>query len=67
MESKRTDDIKGLKMYNLAEISEVLGITRGTLLACIKDGRLKGIKIANRWRVTEENLKAFANGETARK
>lgn len=64
MENKRTDDIKGLKMYNLAELSEVLGITRGTLLNCIKDGRLKGIKIANRWRVTEDNLKAFVNGET---
>lgn len=60
----RTADLEALKVYNLTELEPVLGVTHRTLLNYIKDGRLKGVKIGGKWKVSGENLRKFINGES---
>ncbi len=66
MEEKtnRTSELEELKVYSLAEIAPILGVTHRTLLTYIKDGRLKGVKIGGKWKVSGENLRKFINGES---
>lgn len=66
MEEKtnRTSELEELKVYSLTEIEPILGVTHRTLLTCIKDGRLKGVKIGGKWKVSGENLRKFINGES---
>lgn len=65
MEDKanRTSKLEELKVYSLTEIEPILGVTHRTLLTYIKNGKLKGVKIGGKWKVSEENLKKFINGE----
>ncbi len=44
------------KTYNLKEVEKILGKTRVTLLAWIKDGRLPAVKVGRTWRVSQETL-----------
>lgn len=55
--------LEGLNLYTLTELETVLGVTHRTLQNYIKSGRLKGVKVGGKWRVTEENLRKFLNGE----
>lgn len=66
MEEKtnRTSELEELKVYSLTEIEPILGVTHRTLLTYIKDGRLKGVKIGGKWKVSGDNLKKFINGES---
>lgn len=66
MEEKtnRASELEELKVYSLAEIAPILGVTHRTLLTYIKDGRLKGVKIGGKWKVSGENLRKFINGES---
>ena len=65
MEEKksRTAELEALKVYSLTELEPVLGVTHRTLQSYIKGGRLKGVKIGGKWKVSEENLRKFLNGE----
>ena len=65
MEDKtnRANELEKLKVYSLTEIEPILGVTHRTLLTYIKNGRLKGVKIGGKWKVSEENLRKFINGE----
>lgn len=66
MEDKtnRASELEELKVYSLTEIEPILGVTHRTLLTYIKDGRLKGVKIGGKWKVSGENLRKFINGES---
>jgi excisionase family DNA binding protein len=66
MEEKtnRTSELEELKVYSLTEIEPILGVTHRTLLTYIKDGRLKGVKIGGKLKVSGENLRKFINGES---
>lgn len=55
--------LEGISLYTLTEIEPILGVTHRTLLTYIKDGRIKGIKVGGKWKVSEDNLKKFINGE----
>jgi len=55
---------KDLKIYTLAEVAEMLQVTRRTLYNYLKDGRLKGNKVVGKWIITEEQLKDFIEGKT---
>ena len=50
------------KLYNLAEIEEILGVTRQTLLNYIKSGQLQAVKIGGKWKVKKETLEKFMLG-----
>lgn len=64
---KRRFKTMAIKIYNLHELEEMLQVTQRTLYNYIKAGRLKAVKIGGTWRVTEENLNAFLNGDTQEK
>ncbi len=59
----RVADLEALKVYTLTDIEPILGVTHRTLLSYVKDGRLKGVKIGGKWKVSGENLRKFINGE----
>lgn len=66
MSTKRTDRLANMeqfKLYTLTELEDILGVTHRTLLDYVKQGKLKARKIGGKWKVTEENLKLFINGE----
>lgn len=49
--------------YTLEEIAEVLNVHITTLREYVKTGRLKAIKIGNKYIVSEENYKNFVDGK----
>ena len=57
--TERLDSLKDVKLYTLTELEEVIGVTHRTLLTYVKDGKLKAIKIGNKWRVKEADVRAF--------
>ncbi len=48
-----------IKTYTLAEVAEILKVTRRTVYNYVKGGRLTATKIGAQWRVTEQALKDF--------
>lgn len=65
-QDKRLDrlaNMEAFRLYSLTELEEILGVTHRTLLDYVKQGKLKARKIGGKWKVTEENLKLFINGE----
>lgn len=54
--------LEAFKVYSLSELEPILGVTHRTLLRYITEGRLKGVKIGGRWKVSQDNLRAFING-----
>ena len=56
--------LESIRLYTLTELEPLLGVTHRTLQTYIKDGRIKGVKIGGKWKVTEENLQKFLNGES---
>ena len=60
---KNDKTTESLKLYTLEELSEMLGVTIYTLRNYIKKGKLKAAKVGVCWKVSEENLKKFVNGE----
>lgn len=50
-------------LYDVKETAAILGCTTRTVMNYIKDGKLKFVKIAGKWKITKENLEAYCNGE----
>lgn len=63
MSNDRTEALSNLRLYTLTELEPIIGVSHLTLLRWVKDGKLKATKIGRKWRVSEENLRAFVNGE----
>ena len=61
---KRETRLEDLRLYTLTELEPILGVTHRTLLTYMKQGRLRGVKIGGKWKVSEETLRKFVNGET---
>ena len=60
---KRMENLNSYRVYTLSELEPVLGVTHRTLLQYVTDGKLKAVKIGGRWKVSEDNLRRFINGE----
>lgn len=56
-------DIMSIKLYSLKEVAKLLDVTERTLHNYIKTGKLKRQKIGGKWKISDENLKKFINGE----
>jgi len=56
--------IDGMKVYEVEDLVELLGMSRVSVQRYLREGRIKGIKLARKWHVTENHLKAFFSGET---
>ena len=66
MSNKNTEKLQSLdtfRLYTLTEVEPILGVSHRTLLDYVKTGKIKAVKIGGKWKVSEENLKAFINGE----
>lgn len=45
------------KLYTVADVAEITGLTSRTIRNYLKDGTLRGQKIGVQWRFTEEEIK----------
>lgn len=64
MAADKAKALESIHLYTLSELEPILEVTHRTLQTYIKDGRLKGVKIGGKWKVSEENLRKFLNGES---
>lgn len=55
--------LENIRLYTLTDLEPILGVTHRTLQTYIKEGRLRGVKVGGKWKVSEENLMRFLNGE----
>jgi predicted site-specific integrase-resolvase len=55
--------VSGVKLYDVKEVADMLKSTEATIRVYFREGKLKGRKINGKWRVSEENLNRFINGE----
>ncbi len=54
---KKQTSTTPLRVYDLQEVAEILGVTRRTLYSYIKAGKLSATKVGGRWQITEEALR----------
>ena len=64
----REDEIEAvrefsLQLYDVRQVALLFGISERTVMAYIKNGRLKGAKIGGKWKFTKEEIERFARGE----
>lgn len=52
-----------MKLYDVEELAEMLDVGLPTIRRYLREGRLKGKKLAKRWYVSEENLKDYFQPE----
>lgn len=55
-------ELKGIRLYNIKETAEILGVTTRTMQTYIKNGKIKARKIGRGWKFTENSIKEFING-----
>ena len=53
--------IGSLTLYSIDDLNEMLGVSKMTLRAYLREGRLKGKKLGVQWYVTEEAIKEYFN------
>ena len=52
------------KLYTVADVAEVTGLTSRTIRNYLKDGTLRGQKIGVQWRFTEEEIRKLFSRQT---
>ena len=52
-------EIGDLKLFTVEELSERLDIQERTLREYLREGRLRGRKLAGRWYITEDALREY--------
>ena len=55
--------VNNVKLYNVKEVADMLKSTEATIRVYFREGKLKGRKINGKWRVSEDNLNRFINGD----
>jgi len=55
-----------VKVYTIEELVNLLHVTRRTIYAYIKDGKLNAVKMGKYWRVTQKQLDDFLSTGTER-
>ncbi len=56
--------IDGVKLYEVEDLVKMMKLSRVSVQAYLRTGRMKGVKIGKHWHITDENLKAFLSGDT---
>ena len=51
-----------LKLYTVKDLAAILEVTERTIMNYIAQGKLKGAKIGGKWKVSEEALTNYLNG-----
>ncbi|MFU8811470.1 MAG: helix-turn-helix domain-containing protein [Balneolaceae bacterium] len=55
--------IGSLTLYSVDDLHELLGMSKMTIRAYLREGRLKGKKLGVQWYVTEEAIRAYFEDE----
>ena len=55
--------VADMKLYDVEEVAEMLSVGEPTIRRYLREGKLKGKKLAKRWYVSEENLKDYFQPE----
>lgn len=56
-----------IKIYKVNELIDILGVTRVTIVKYIRKGKIRGFKVGNSWRVSEEALLEFIKNSEMKK
>jgi excisionase family DNA binding protein len=51
--------LAGLTLFTVEELSEILDVQETTIRKYLRDGKLRGRKLARRWYVSEESLAEY--------
>jgi len=51
------------KFYTVEDLIKILPLTETSIRAYLKKGRIKGVKIGNKYYIPKENIQKFLNGE----
>ena len=54
-----TKQIGDLKLYDVEELASLLDVQEKTIRAYLRDGKLKGRKIARKWYIPEESIQEY--------
>ena len=54
-----TKQIGDLKLYDVEELAGLLDVQEKTIRAYLRDGKLKGRKIARKWYIPEEAIQEY--------
>lgn len=57
-------NIGGMKLYEVEDLVKLLKVSRVTVQAYLRAGKIRGVKIGKRWHVTDSNLRDFLSGNT---
>ncbi len=52
-----------VKTYTVSDIAQDLGVTERTIREYIKSGKIKAVKIGNKYIISEDNYRDFVNGK----
>ena len=52
-----------MKLYDVEEVAEILSVGEPTIRRYLRQGKLKGKKLAKRWYVSEEAIKDYFQPE----
>jgi len=59
--------VEDMTIYNVKEISDILGITQVTIREYIRQGKIRAKKIAGEWRITGDSLRDFLSEDKTEK
>ena len=54
-----TKQIGDLKLYDVEELASLLDVQEKTIRAYLRDGKIKGRKIARKWYIPEDALQEY--------
>lgn len=52
-----------VKTYTVNDIAQDLGVTERTIREYIKSGKIKAVKVGNKYIISEDNYRDFVNGK----
>ena len=55
-------EIAGVKLYDLKEAADEMGVSYATIRNYRKDGKIKGTRIGRSVMISEDELRRFVNG-----
>lgn len=53
-----------VETYTVEQIAEQLGVSVRTIREYVRDGKIKAVKVGNKYIISEDNFRDFVNGET---
>ena len=57
--------IGDMKLYDVEEVAEMLYVGSPTIRRYLREGKLKGKKMAKRWYISEESIKEYFQPEAS--